>query len=341
MPHHQFPRTPRLIERRRLALTCWAVTALLAWGSPATGFAQTQTAYPNRPINMVVNFAAGGATDLVARALADQLREVLGQPVVVENLTGASTSIGTAKVARAAKDGYTLLFSTNSTFTITPLLQPRLEIKLEEFQPIARIGSIPYALSTRKDFPAATLDEFIAAAKAKPKGVSNGTPGIGSVPDILGRYAYKRFGVANEGIHYRGEALAIPDLLAGRTDTQFVSVAVAAQHLQTGGIRVLATTGMKRSSVLPSTPTLAELGYPDIFGESWQIVMAPAGTPAPVVARLSAAIDTVLKNPAFTEKIAKFGAEAAPAAPPEILRLLSEEHRRWGAVIAENRITVE
>ena len=341
MPYRPTSRTAPLVKGRRLALACWTLLSVIAWGSPATGVAQTQAAYPNRPISMVVNFAAGGATDLVARALADQLREVLGQPVIVENLTGASTSIGTAKVARAAKDGYTLLFSTNSTFTITPLLQPRLEIKLEEFQPIARIGSIPYALSTRKDFPAATLDEFIAAAKAKPKGISNGTPGIGSVPDVLARFAFKRFGVANEGIHYRGEALAIPDLLAGRTDTQFVSVAVAAQHLQTGGIRVLATTGVKRSILLPTTPTLAELGYPEIFGDSWQIVMAPAGTPAAVVARLSAAIDTALRNPVFIEKIAKFGAEAAPAAPPEILRLLSEENRRWGAVIAENRITVE
>lgn len=341
MPYRLTSRTASPVKGRRLTLACWSLMSVLALGWPATALAQTQAAYPNRPISMVVNFAAGGATDLVARALADQMRDVLGQPVVVENLTGGSTSIGTAKVARAAKDGYTLLFSTNSTFTITPLLQPRLEIKLEEFQPIGRIGSIPYALSTRKDFPAATLDEFIAAAKARPKGVSNGTPGIGSVPDVLARFAFKRFGVPNEGIHYRGEALAIPDLLGGRTDTQFVSVAVAAQHLQTGGIRVLATTGLKRSVLLPTTPTLAELGYPEIFGDSWQIVMAPAGTPPAVVARLSAAIDTALRNPAFTEKIAKFGAEASPAPPVEILRLLSEENRRWGGVIAENRITVE
>ena len=331
---------PASIGPRR-AFAGWALAALVAWGLPGAGLAQAQPAYPSRPINMVVNFAAGGATDLVARALADQLREVLGQPVVVENLTGASTSIGTSKVARAPKDGYTLLFSTASTFTITPLLQPRLNIKLDEFQPIARIASIPYALSARKDFPGATLDEFIAAAKARPQGVSNGTPGIGSVPDILGRYAFKRFGVANQGIHYRGEALAIPDLLAGRTDTQFVSVAVAAQHLQAGSIRVLATTGVKRSALLPTTLTLAELGYPDIFGDSWQIVMAPAGTPPAVVARLGAAIDEVLRSPVFTDKIAKFGAEAAPASPAEIMRLLSDEYRRWGAVITENRITVE
>ena len=303
--------------------------------------AWSQGAYPNRPIKIIVAFPPGQATDQTARAIAQKLGESLGQQFFVENRPGAASIIGSEAAAKAPADGYTLLMAT-STNAINQALNPHLPYDFaKEFQPIARIGSIPYALSTRKDFPAASLDEFIAAAKAKPKGISNGTPGVGSVPDVLARFAFKRFGVANEGIHYRGEALAIPDLLAGRTDTQFVSVATAAQHLQTGGIRVLATTGVKRSVLLPTTPTLAELGYPEIFGDSWQFVMAPAGTPAVVVARLGAAIDTALRNPAFIEKIAKFGAEAAPAPPAEILRLISEENRRWGAVISENRITLE
>jgi tripartite-type tricarboxylate transporter receptor subunit TctC len=196
-------------------------------------------------------------------------------------------------------------------------------------------------LCARKDFPGSTLDEFIAAAKARPKGVSNGTPGSGSVSDILARYAFKHFGIVSEGIHYRGEVLALPDLLSGRTDTQFVSVAVAAQQLQRGAVRVLATTGAKRAAVLASIPTFGELGYPDIMGDSWQIVMAPAGTPAPVVTRLSAAIADVTRSPAFAEKLAKLGVEAVSAPPAEIARLLKEEHRRWGAVVAENKITQE
>lgn len=318
--------------------TIAGLLAVLGVGITAT--AQAQSDYPNKPITMVVNFAAGGATDIAGRTLAEYLRDKLGQSVVVENLTGAGTSIGTARVARAPKDGYTILFSTASTFTITPHIQPSLNINLADFQAISRVGSVPLALSTRKDFPAGSLNEFVAAAKALPKGVSSGTAGAGSIHDILNRYTFKRLGVESVPIHYRGESAALPDLASGRTDAQFVSVAAAAQQLQAGAIRIVATASPKRAASLPNIPTFAELGYPDIFGDSWQIVMVPTGTAAPIVSKLSTAIADVMRMPAFGERLAKVGAEIPPpATPAEIVKLLADEYRRWGVVVTENKIT--
>jgi tripartite-type tricarboxylate transporter receptor subunit TctC len=330
------------VRTRRAARTALTIAGTLAGiiGALFAGTAQAQSDYPNKPITMVVNFAAGGATDIAGRTLAEYLREKLGQSVVVENLTGAGTSIGTARVARAPKDGYTILFSTASTFTITPHIQPSLNINLADFQAISRVGSVPLALSTRKDFPAGSLNEFVAAAKALPKGVSSGTAGAGSIHDILNRYTFKRLGIESVPIHYRGESAALPDLASGRTDAQFVSVAAAAQQLQTGAIRIIATASPKRAASLPNIPTFAELGYPDIFGDSWQIVMVPTGTAAPIVSKLSTAIADVMRIPSFGERLAKVGAEIPPpATPAEIVKLLGDEYKRWGVVVTENKIT--
>jgi len=330
------------VRTQRAAKTALTVAGSVAGmvGALFAGTVQAQSDYPNKPIAMIVNFAAGGATDVAGRTLAEYLRDKLGQPVVVENLTGAGTSIGTARVARAPKDGYTILFSTASTFTITPHIQPSLNINLADFQAIARVGSVPLALSTRKDFPAASLNEFIAAAKARPKGVSSGTAGAGSIHDILNRYTFKRLGIESVPIHYRGESAALPDLMSGQTDAQFVSVAAAAQQLQTGAIRIIATASPKRAASLPNIPTFAELGYPDIFGDSWQIVMLPAGTAVPIGARLSTAIADVMRMPAFVERLAKVGAEIPPpATPADIVKLLADETKRWGMVVTENKIT--
>jgi len=312
-----------------------ALTALSGVASAQTG------AYPNRPITMVVSFAVGGATDLAARALASHLSEKLGQSVVVDNAPGASTSIGTARVARAPKDGYTVLFSTASTFTITPHLKPKLDINLDDFDLIAPVGSVSFALATRRDFPARNLNEFVAAAKARPKGINNATPGAGSVSDILSRYVYKKFGITVEEVHYRGEGPAMLDLLSGRTDTLFVSLPLAAQHLNAGSIHSVAISGRKRSPLLPNVPTFIELGFADLFGDSWQIVMVPTGTPAPIVARLNTAINEIARQPAFIEQLAKLGAETMSAPPAEIRMLLLEERKRWGAVVVENKITVD
>ena len=330
------------VRTQRAARTALTIAGTVAGivGALFAASAQAQSDYPNKPIAMIVNFAAGGATDVAGRTLAEYMRDKLGQPVVVENLTGAGTSIGTARVARAPKDGYTILFSTASTFTITPHIQPSLNINLADFQPIARVGSVPLALSTRKDFPAGSLNEFIAAAKARPKGVSSGTAGAGSIHDILNRYTFKRLGIESVPIHYRGESAALPDLMSGQTDAQFVSVAAAAQQLQTGAIHVIATASPKRAASLPNIPTFAELGYPDIYGDSWQIVMVPVGTPAPVVSKLGTAIGDVMRMPAFSERLAKVGAEIPPlVTPAEIVKLLADEYKRWGVVVTENKIT--
>jgi len=329
------------IFSRRWVLRVAMSGTVLALGGFASGAWAQVGSYPTRTITMVVNFAAGGATDLAARALAEHLRQKLDQTVVVENMTGGSTSIGTGRVARAPKDGYTLLFSTASTFSITPHLRPQFGINLDDFDVIARVGSIPFALAARKDFPGTNLNEFIAAAKARPKGVNNATPGAGSVSDMLSRYVYGKFGVPVEGVHYRGESVALVDLVAGRTDTLFVTPALALPHLNSGTIKAIATTGVKRSPMLPNVPTFTELGYPDLFGDSWQIVMAAAGTPAPIVTRLNVAINEVMVQPSFIEALTKLGAEAVSAKPDEIRKQLRDEHKRWGTVITENKITVE
>jgi tripartite-type tricarboxylate transporter receptor subunit TctC len=324
----------------RIRIKTLALAALTCLGTlPALTLAQES--WPNKPISLVVPYPPGGASDLVGRQIAQRLREELGQAVLVENRAGAATAIGATHVARAPKDGYTLLLSAGTTFTVVPHFNDKLQYRLEDFEPIALVCTVPFAFVVKKNFPAKTLKEFADYARANPDKINNATNGQGSMVHLLGEMIATGLNVKMTQVHYKGAAPAMTDIMGGVVDSNVEALTNAVPNVNAGQYRALAVLSAERQALMPEVPTFRELGYPDIVGETWYGVFAPAGTPKPVVDKLNAALRKITTSPAFVDSMRKSGNEAKSGSPAELLSTTQGQSKIWGGLIKRLNITMQ
>lgn len=312
------------IHRRRaglLALACGA--ALLA---PAL---QAQTAYPDKPVRFIVPYPPGGGTDVIARIVQNRFQTALGQPIVIENKGGAGGSVGTEMAAKSAPDGYTVLF-TLSSHTINPAIFPKLNFDtLKDFEPVGLVASLPQILVTGTQFPANTVAEMTAMAKAKPGTVSFASVGNGSPGHLAGELQALRTGVQLTHIPYRGGGPAVTDVMGGQVPTLWVSIPAAAQFVKTGKLKALAVSTVKRSAAFPNVPTMQEAGIADFEVDSWYAMFVPAKTPRAIIERLNKALNEVVSDPEIREKLLAQGAEGVGGTPERLGQTVATEVPKW------------
>ena len=294
--------------------------------------------YPNRTIRFIVPFGAGGPTDVFTRALAEELRKSLGQPIVMENRPGAGTIIGTTEVARAAPDGYTLLMI-SATQTTVETLNPNKSYRLmRDFVPVASLMNSELVLVVPQRSPVNSLKELIALAKAKPGTLNYGSSGPGSNYHMAGELIKNLAGIDMVHVPYKGSTGARADILSGQIDLMFDSVPTMASTIEDGRVKALGTSGTSRSPVLPNVPTIAEAGIPEYNHTIWIGVMAPAGTPRPIVETLNREINKILSRPDIQESWRRQGTNAMVMTPEEFGRYIEAEIARWAKLIKANNI---
>jgi len=299
-------------------------------------FAATQAlaqSYPSKPVKLLVGVPPGGPTDTVARAMAPELGEALGQPIVIENRPGASAVIATDAVAKAAPDGHTLAF-----IYITHATNPTLIAKLpydtlRDFAPVSLVGRQSMVLLAHPGFAAGTLAELIAAAKAAPGKIDYGASDAGSAPHLAAELFKMMAGIDLTPIYYKGTAPALTDLLAGHIPVMFVSNISALPHVKAGKLKALAVTGAQRTSLASEIPTVAESGLAGYEAYGWYGVAAPARTPAAVIARLHAEVARIAQNPAMKARLGAQGLELVGNSPPEFDAFIRAEIAKWSAVL--------
>jgi len=319
---------PRLTRRALMA------AALVLGATPA--MAQD---YPSRPIKVVIAFPAGGPTDFVGRLLADKLKEQLGQSVLIENKGGASGTIGADFVAKADPDGHTLFLTTVGAVAITPHLRANMPYDpIKDFAPVTLVVRNTTVMVVRADSPINSAKELAALAKDKPETIPFASTGSGTTPHLALELFQGAAGVKFLHVPYRGAAPALTDILGGQVQAVALDVPVILSNIQGGKLKPLAAASDARNPMLPNVQTLTELGYPDTRSDNWYALLAPAKTPAPVIAKLNAAIKTALADPEINKKLVESGAIPAPTTPEEMGAMLKSEFDRWGKIVREKGI---
>ena len=300
----------------------------------AAGNAWAQGSYPSRPVTVVVGFAPGGGTDTVARIIARNLSESLGQQVVVENKAGAGGNIATEFVARAAPDGHTILLGTVGSLAVAPHMIASLGYDpLRDFAPITMAVVFANVLVVPPSTPAPTLAEFVKLAQAKPGTVTYGTSGIGGAGHLAGEMFNMRANVDIVHVPYKGGGPSMQGLLGGQVMSSFATPVSVAEHMKAGKLRALATTGPKRAALLPEVPTVAELGYPGFEAMNWYAFVAPAKTPKEIVERLNRELVKALNNASVAPLLHQQGLEPSPGSSAELGRYIAREYEVWGKVV--------
>ncbi len=319
---------PHRPTTRRLLLAASLLPALGAL--PLSALAQAAT-YPERPITLVVPNAAGGAADNLARSIAEELAQRLKQPVLVENVGGASGALGAQKVLRAAADGYTLLFGTTSDMVVTPIANRSAGYAVKDFTPIAKVGVTPMTLVARPGLGVQTVDQLVALARSKPNGLSIGTTGHASLQAFAAVALQRAAGIDLLGVPYKGGAPLLNDLLGGQIDLGVLTLPGALAQARAGKLVMLGLLWPQRAGSAPDMPTVNEsASAKGVSVEIWAALAGPPGLPAPVVDRLSRAVQEMLADKAFAERRAKQGDMAVPFAPPaEFGRFLQAEDERY------------
>jgi tripartite-type tricarboxylate transporter receptor subunit TctC len=318
--------------------------AVLALGLAfAAGTASAQ-GWPARPVSIVVPFAPGGPTDVIARLLAQHMRQSLGQNVLVENVAGANGNIGVAKVARSAADGYTLSIGHWSTHVVNGAVYPLQHDVLKDFEPIAPLATNAYLIVAKKDVPATDLKGFVGWLKANPDKASEGTAGAGSPQHVGGLFFQNLTGTRFQFVPYRGAAPAMQDLLSGQIDLIIDDPTNALPHVRSGKIKAFAVTARNRLAAAPEIPTVDEAGLPGFYFSRWHALWAPRGTPRDVVARLNAAVVAALADPAVRARLEDLGQEIFPReqqTPEALAALQKAEIEKWWPLIKAAGIRAE
>ena len=315
-----------------------AASLIVAAGLPASA----QDAWPTKSVKLVVPFPPGGGTDIVARALSQKLSERLKQPVVIDNKPGASTIIGTDAVAKATPDGYTLLLSGSTSYTVNPALRAKLPYDpMRDLAPIAIVARTPLVLVVNANSPWHTVNDLVAAAKAKPKGVRYATFGSGSGPHLAGELFALAADVKLQDVPYRGSAQAMMGLIGGEIQMAIDTVARAAPHVRSGKLRALAIAGNERARVLPLVPTVRELKLPDAAFDGWYAVAAPVRTPAPIVDKLMKEVEAAMRDVALQEQIRAQGMEPVFVGPKAMHAAMEDEIGRYRALAHRAKIVVD
>jgi tripartite-type tricarboxylate transporter receptor subunit TctC len=332
MQTHPSRRRRRLIQVLAGSLAACALGAAPPWSAAAD-------AYPSRPIRMVVPFPPGGGFDSVARPFAEKLSTLLNQAVVVDNRAGAGGNIGTAEVARAPHDGYTILFA-NEILATNPNMYAAVPFDpIKDFAPISMIATTPLVLAVYPGLPAKNLNELIALSAKEP--ITFGTPGIGTSPHLFGELLNLTTPLKMRHIPYRGTGPAINDAMAGQTNAVLTSASSLTQQIVGGKLRGIAILSDKRSPLVPDLPTLAEAGIPGLTHDIWYAILAPAGTPAAIVAQLRDASMTALRDPELSALLRKLGFEPVVGDDKAVTALIQKDLKRWKDVIAQAKIPKE
>lgn len=321
------------LSRRRAVQ---GLTALLA--STATGLALGQSAYPARPVRVVVPFPAGTSPDVIARLWADRFSKATGQPVIVDNRAGAATIIGTQAVASSQADGYTLLWTVNNTFSINPFIHRKLPYKVEDFVPVTRILSVPYVLLVSAESRVRSLDDLLREARAKPGTLTYASAGTGTGLHVAMARLLSEAGVSMTHVPYK--EYFIPDVIAQRIDVAFDASTGALPQIKGGKVRALAVSSARRIEALPDVPTIGEK-FPGFVGDSWHGIFAPRGTPAEAVAVLSAQSQRIVESPDFRAALRDFALTPVGGSPESFQQFLAEDARGWAKVVKDNNITLD
>jgi tripartite-type tricarboxylate transporter receptor subunit TctC len=323
---------------RAFALACVlgaALAVVIAGASPAAA-----SDYPAGPVRLFVGFPPGGTTDVIGRLLAKELSDILGKPVLVENRAGVSGGIAAGAVARSAPDGLTLLV-VPSTHATNPFLYASLPYDPDkDLAPVSLVATTPYVLVTHPDVGASDYRGLMTYLKANPGKVNYASASPGTGQHLAGELFGRMADVKIVHIPYKGSSAALPDLMAGRVQMMFENVAVMTPHVRQGSLRALAVTGPKRSSLLPEVPTVAESGLPGFEVVGWFGLLAPAGTPVPIIEKLNAAVNQALAGEAMVKRLGDMGADPMGGTAAAFASFLAGESAKWGKVIREARITV-
>ena len=331
------------MKRRHIISTAAASLAVCAAGSAfsqSTPQASGQ-AYPSRPIRLIVPFPAGGATDILARALSHKLGEKLGQTIVVDNRPGAGGTIGADAASKSAPDGYTLLLSTSSTHSIGPAINPRIPYNAEtDFTPVSSVAISPNVVLVPNTSPAKTMLELIDYARKNPGRLNYASSGNGTIVHLTTEYFKAQSETFILHIPYRGTALAMPDLISGKIDVLFDSFVTGMPHVKDGKLRALAVTSLKRTALAPDLPVVAETltGFESV---TWFGVYGPKNLPADLVAKVNQGINAALADSDVKERFARLGAEPAGGTPQAFAAMVKTDTAKWKKIIAERKITAD
>jgi len=321
---------------RRLTILMAALAAL-ALAMPHAGWAQTR--YPDKPVRIIVPSTPAGVLDNVARALALRLADRLGQPIVIDNKGGAGGNIGAEAAARSPADGYTLFIGFNATHGANQALFGKLAYDpVADFAPISLLAAVPNIISVHPAVPVTSLAELVALAKSQPGKLSYASSGNGTSTHLAAELFKAAAGIDMLHIPYKGSAPAVGDVIAGQVPVLVDSVSSSTTHVKAGKLKALAATSPKRLAVLPELPTVAESGYPGFQSSAWVGLLAPAGTPRPVIERLHAAVLEVMALPETRERLAAFGGEVTTSTPEEFAAYIRSEMARLGKVVRDANI---
>ena len=321
-----------------VAILAAALAAMLL--EPTAAQAQAST-YPDRPIRFLVPYPPGGGTDVIARIVQERFQVALGQPVVIENKGGAGGSVGTDVVAKAAPDGYTVLF-TLSSHTINPAIFPKLPFDtLKDFEPVGTVASLPQILVANPQFAPNTVAELIALAKAKPATLAFASVGNGSPGHLAGEMFKIRTGTLMTHIPYRGGGPAVTDVMGGQVPLLWVSIPAAAQFVKTGKLKALGVSTLKRSAAFPDVPTLVEAGVADFEVDSWYAMFVPAKTPQAVIDKLNRALNVVVSDPVIRDRLLAQGSEGVGGTPEALAQLIAAELPKWAKLAKDANIKAD
>jgi len=335
MPPKFLPRVTPLI---------WGLALALAAAAPAQhalAQADPAAAYPNRAVKVIVSAPPGGGLDIAARVVADRLAKLWGQPFVVENRPGAGGNLGTEAVAGAEPDGYTLLAAQPAPLTTNVVMYKKLNFDPAALEPLAIMTSIPNTLVVRTDFPANSVQELIAYAKASPGKVNFGSQGVGTTPHLTGELFARVTGIKLTHVPYRGTAQAVNDLIAGHLDLLFFQLDSVREQVQAKRAKMLAVTTPERVPAVPEVPTMDEAGVKGFRSDTWNALAAPPKTPAAIVAKLNAGINEVLRQPETSEHLRGMNMTPIGGTPDGIKAFIKDETERWGDVIRAAKITAD
>jgi len=298
--------------------------------------------YPAKPIRLIVPFPPGGGTDIAARTIANKLSESVKWTFVVENKPGAGGNLGVEQAVKSPADGYTLLIGQTSNLAINPTLYVKLPYdSLKDLSPVALIVSAPVVFVVAANSRYASLGDLLAAAKRDPGGITFASPGNGTVSHLAGELLQRAAGVKLTHVPYKGASQALTDTLGGQVQSFMSSVPSALSQIKGGRLRAIAVTSAKRSPELPDAPTIAESGYGGFEANTWYGLLAPAGTPAPVIARLNAEVNRALRTPEVRERLASEGGEPLGGSPEQFASFLKAEHAKWGRIVRESGARAE
>lgn len=323
-------------------VACIMAGLAAALGANLAPVVATAQDYPNRPVKLVVGFAPGGATDFVARLIAEQAKTALGQNIVVENRPGANGAIGADYVGKSEPDGYTLFFSTAGAITIAPSMRADLPYDpVRDFAAVAPIARNTVLFAAGPSLKIDSARDMIALARAKPGTVTVAITGVGAISHVAIELLEHAAEIRLQYVPYRGAGQAVSDFIGGQVNAMSAEVPVLMPQLKTGKAKVLAVSALKRSDVLPDVPTFAEIGFPDVVADNWSGVLTPARTPPPIIAKLNQAFNAAVNDRDTRRKLAENGVSAIGGSPDDLTALIDSETARWRRVVKNYGIKVQ